>query len=100
MADGIDQNAHAVQRANLPQALPYARPALLSPERFVYWLQGFLEVSGVDSIDAEQTRIIKEHLGLCFEHIATTPLQVTPLPFIDTGNHILEPDLSHISVVC
>ena len=34
---------------------------------FVYWLQGFFEVSGVTSVDEKQVAIIKQHLDLVFE---------------------------------
>lgn len=41
----------------------------LKPENFVYWLQGFFEVSGANLLTEEQTKIVKEHLELCFEKV-------------------------------
>lgn len=37
---------------------------------FVYWLQGFFEISGagVTSLNAEQTALVKRHLALVFVH--------------------------------
>lgn len=34
------------------------------PKAFVYWLQGFLELSGATSLDAQQVHMIREHLAL------------------------------------
>jgi hypothetical protein len=36
-------------------------------EKFAIWLHGFLEISNVESIDKNQTQIIKDHLALLFE---------------------------------
>lgn len=38
----------------------------MSPEQFVYWLQGFFEMTDADSLSKKQVRMIKEHLGLVF----------------------------------
>ncbi len=35
---------------------------------FAYWLQGFFEISGSESITEEQTSVIKNHLKLVFVH--------------------------------
>lgn len=39
----------------------------MTPENFVYWLQGFFEISGTKNITAEQAKVIKDHLDLVFE---------------------------------
>jgi hypothetical protein len=36
-------------------------------EQFTIWLHGFLEISNAESIDKNQTQIIKDHLALLFE---------------------------------
>jgi hypothetical protein len=36
-------------------------------EQFAIWLHGFLEISNAESIDKQQTQIIKDHLALLFE---------------------------------
>ena len=36
----------------------------MTPENFVYWLQGFLEIQGPDSINQQQVEIIKDHVAL------------------------------------
>lgn len=35
---------------------------------FVYWLQGFFEISKADVVEAEQVEIIKNHLNMVFKH--------------------------------
>lgn len=36
----------------------------MTPENFIYWLQGFLEIQGPDSINKQQVEIIKDHVAL------------------------------------
>ena len=47
----------------------------MTPEQFVYWLQGFAEVNQTAPNDAQWT-IIKDHLQLVFKK--ETPLRVGP----------------------
>lgn len=35
---------------------------------FVYWLQGYFEVSGVKSVGEVETQQIRNHLNLVFKH--------------------------------
>ncbi len=35
---------------------------------FCFWLQGMFEISSVESLTAEQTKIVKDHLNLVFKH--------------------------------
>lgn len=42
---------------------------------FVYWLNGFLELSGSETLDKRQVDMIKDHLNLCF--IKETPDRFT-----------------------
>lgn len=35
---------------------------------FVYWLQGFIEITKPETINAEQTKVIQNHLNLVFRH--------------------------------
>lgn len=35
---------------------------------FCFWLQGFFEVAEPDLIEADQAKIIKQHLALVFKH--------------------------------
>jgi hypothetical protein len=36
----------------------------MTSEQFIYWLQGFMEISDPASLNEEQTQIIKDHLKL------------------------------------
>jgi len=36
----------------------------VTPEQFVYWLQGFVEISGKTELDATQLKIVQDHLDL------------------------------------
>jgi hypothetical protein len=39
----------------------------MTPENFVYWLQGYLEVSEAKEISPEQLQVIKDHIKLVME---------------------------------
>lgn len=41
----------------------------MKPEHFVYWLQGFFEISDSETLSKEQVAKIKRHLNLVFKHI-------------------------------
>lgn len=41
----------------------------MSERDFVYWLQGYLEVSDASELNKEQLQIIKDHLALVIEKI-------------------------------
>ena len=36
----------------------------MTPENFVYWLQGFLEIEDPKTINEQQVQIIKDHVAL------------------------------------
>lgn len=39
----------------------------MTPENFVYWLQGYLELTNDAVFSPEQVQIIKDHLKLVFQ---------------------------------
>jgi hypothetical protein len=39
----------------------------MTPEQFVYWLQGYMEMANPSSLNMRETRIIKDHLALVFD---------------------------------
>lgn len=42
----------------------------MTAENFAYWLQGYFELSASkDGLDAEQVKVIEDHLKLVFEKI-------------------------------
>ena len=49
----------------------------MTPENFVYWLQGFMELQNPETISSEQVEIIQDHLNLVFKK--ETPIRKVPL---------------------
>ena len=45
------------------------------PKAFVYWLQGFLELSGAITLNEQQVQVVKEHLALVLNKKTTTIIQ-------------------------
>ena len=41
----------------------------MDPVNFCYWLQGYFELCENDNLTDKQVEIIKNHLGLVFEHV-------------------------------
>jgi len=39
----------------------------MTQENFIYWLNGFLEISDAKKLNEKQVQIIKDHLALVFE---------------------------------
>ena len=39
----------------------------MNAEHFIYWLQGFFELSGAATLNEEQVKVIKEHIALVLE---------------------------------
>lgn len=35
---------------------------------FCYWLQGFFELTGTESVTQEQVKVIRNHLNMVFKH--------------------------------
>lgn len=60
----------------------------MTPEQFVYWLQGYLEAGNPQTIEAEPLTVIKEHIG----KVLTYRPPVTFIP----GPSISYPPLSNI----
>lgn len=53
----------------------------MSPENFVYWLQGFFEITGkVEGLTPAQLKMIQDHLGYVFSRPnPAAPTLVSPL---------------------
>jgi hypothetical protein len=65
----------------------------MTPEQFVYWLQGLMELGNPKSLTAEQTTMIKDHLGKVFNREPTisepyswntVPANLDSIPLSDT----------------
>lgn len=61
----------------------------MTTEQFVYWLQGFLELSGATTLNEQQIQVIKEHIALVLTKV--TPSGVTPVPAITVPNTLSLP---------
>lgn len=51
----------------------------MKPSDFVYWLQGYFELSESTTMSEKQVQIVKNHLNLVFTHVID-PEQVAHLP--------------------
>ena len=53
-----------------------------NPTNFIFWLQGFFELSGATTLDEKQVKIIKEHIALTLTKVTPTsyesPLTIPP----------------------
>jgi len=47
---------------------------------FVYWLNGFFELSGATTLNEQQVKVIKEHLALVMTKVTPTTIPPTVLP--------------------
>jgi hypothetical protein len=54
----------------------------MSPENFVYWLNGFFEISGSKALTEEQVQVLKDHLKLVLTK-KTPNITITQSPLID-----------------
>lgn len=41
----------------------------MTPEQFVFWLQGFMETADPKTLNKKQTQIVKDHLTLVFKKV-------------------------------
>jgi hypothetical protein len=54
----------------------------MTPENFVYWVQGFFEISGSETLSKEQVQVIKDHLSLVLTKKTPEVTITNPTPFI------------------
>jgi hypothetical protein len=62
---------------------------VMTPENFVYWLQGMLESDKVKTLDEADVQMIKDHLKLVFTKVTPnigTLTQTTPIPYSPDPN--------------
>lgn len=62
----------------------------MTPENFVYWLQGFFELSNKGSLDYIQTQIIRDHLNLVFEKKTPTNSEANNIPVSINPNNFYQ----------
>jgi hypothetical protein len=68
----------------------------MTPQEFCYWLQGYFEVSGNETLTPEQVKMVKEHLQLTFNKVTTTTIHPSSLrtAWVDS----FHPGISHCQV--
>lgn len=49
----------------------------MTPENFVYWLNGYLELSDAQSISYNQLKVIKEHLAIVMNKVTSRTIEIT-----------------------
>jgi len=55
---------------------------------FIYWLQGFLELSGATTLNEEQVKVIKEHIALVMTKVTPSTVgtpYIATSPLLDKG---------------
>ncbi len=78
----------------------------MTPENFVYWLQGFFEITGgAPALNEAQTKMVKEHLEYVFQSglFQSIPASApqTPSPHLDLYRDILKrPPDTQTRVIC
>ena len=82
----------------------------MTSDQFVYWLQGFLEVSGASEMNEQQLRIVRDHLELVLSkrtpaYAQYTPAQPVPVAKSETvsgfqSTYPTGPKCGTCSVVC
>lgn len=70
---------------------------IMSPENFIYWLQGYFEISGNKKLNESQVQVIKDHLKLVFDKQTpdrdSTTTKVTfcnPNPFVSPAGPFVD----------
>jgi len=41
----------------------------MSPEQFVYWFNGYMEISGAETLTKDQVEVIRRHLALVLTNV-------------------------------
>ena len=54
----------------------------MTPENFVFWLNGFFEISGSKALTEEQVQVLKDHLKLVLTK-KTPNITITQSPLIE-----------------
>jgi len=68
----------------------------MTPENFIYWLNGFFEISGCKNMTDEQVQIIKDHLKLVLQK--KTPDLITTRPDLIINNRPF--DMGRDTITC
>ncbi len=55
----------------------------MTPQDFVYWLQGYIELQDPKTINEQQVQIIKDHIALVLKK--ETPQMIPLKPWVNSG---------------
>ena len=58
----------------------------MTPQKFVYWMQGFFELNNPTTIGEKETEIIKNKLNSLFEHEVQQPTNPNSSPTGSSSN--------------
>lgn len=58
----------------------------MSPEQFIYWLNGFMEIADQKTIDENQVQIIKDHIALVLKKETPDRKLEISSPLLQPGN--------------
>ena len=68
----------------------------MTPENFIYWLQGFLEIQNPEQITKEQIQIIKDHVGLVLHKVTPNRVLNDVQAYDLKNNFITHPDIGKV----
>ena len=63
----------------------------MTSDNFVYWLQGYLELSKEKTLDADQIKVIEDHIKMVLTKV--TPAQSLSSPLLTIPCHLDPRDL-------
>ena len=72
----------------------------MDEKSFVYWLNGFFELSNAQTLDCNQIEIIKEHLALVLNKVTKTNNVVTQKPILSPQQKFSLDELSLTKTRC
>ena len=84
----------------------------MEKDNFIFWLQGFFELSEAKELTEKQVQIIKDHLKLVFEKVTPdrstdNQLKIDPkifqpgyVPWLDPYKQYRDPDFGKMEITC
>jgi hypothetical protein len=84
----------------------------MTEKDFIYWLQGFFELSGAETLNKQQVKAIKEHMALVMKKVTPStvqppfPVTIPNIPYVPpttTGDKITIPPIPKIGgyeIIC
>ena len=54
----------------------------MTEKDFMYWLQGFFELSGATSLNEDQVKVLKEHVALVMKKVTPSQMPLINFPVL------------------